>query len=58
MYGKLRENGPPEEVPRIPRFNVDYHEASSGTLLGQSGNADVYKITVQQQGQSIPLTIK
>ena len=54
----LGENGPPEEVPSTPRFDVAYDEASSGTLIGQGGNADVYKITVERQDQAIPLAIK
>jgi halocyanin-like protein len=54
----LGENGPPEEVPSTPRFDVAYDEASSGTLIGQGGNADVYKITVERPDQAIPLAIK
>ena len=54
----LGENGPPEEVPVTPRFDVAYDEASSGTLIGQGGNADVYKITVERPDQAIPLAIK
>jgi hypothetical protein len=42
----LDEKIPPEELLVTPHVKIAYYEASSGTLIGQARNADVYKITV------------
>jgi hypothetical protein len=41
----LYENIPPEELIVTPHIQIAYYEASSGTLIGQARNADVYKLT-------------
>lgn len=54
----LGEGGPPEKIPNTSNIQIKYDNTSQGTLIGQGGNADVYRITVEHNNTEIPVAVK
>jgi halocyanin-like protein len=54
----LGGGGPPERTPDTPNIHVNYDNSTQATLIGQGGNADVYRITVEHNNSEIPVAVK
>ena len=54
----LGTGGPPETIPSTPGLSLSWDELSDGELIGQGGNADVYRVTVTRDGNAVPVAIK
>jgi halocyanin-like protein len=54
----LGGGGPPEEIPTTSDIQIDYDNSPQGTLIGQGGNGDVYRITVEHDDAEIPVAVK
>ena len=54
----LGDGGPPEVVPRPPALSLSYEEIADGELVGQGGDADVYRTTVVRDGHERPVAVK
>lgn len=53
-----RDENPPSEIPAAPAVDVEYEELEPGEVIGQGGNADVYRATIPTKGTNHPLAIK
>jgi serine/threonine protein kinase len=54
----LGAGGPPEHVPGIAPLELSYDEIVSGDVIGQGGNADVFRTTVTREGRDIEVAVK
>jgi len=54
----LGTGGPPETIPSTSALSVSWDDFSNGELIGQGGNADVYRVTVTRDGNTVPVAIK
>jgi len=50
--------GPPDDMPTVPRLDFDYDDIERGELIGQGGNADVYRGRVVVGDEDLDLVIK
>ena len=44
----LGGGGPPTRVPEVGPLDIDYEDIADGEVIGQGGNADVFRVTVQR----------
>lgn len=51
-------DGPPQTIPSGPSLTVRYDDLTKGEPLGAGGNADVYRATVDENGQTVTLALK
>lgn len=54
----LGSGGPPEAVPSVPRLSLSYDDVAEGDAIGQGGNADVYRVAVERDGETVSLAVK
>jgi hypothetical protein len=45
-------------VPGVPRLSLGYEEIQKQELFGRGGNADVFRVTVETDGGTLPLALK
>ena len=54
----LGTGGPPDAIPMPPDLSLSYEDIADGEVIGQGGNADVYRVTVERSGREIPVAVK
>jgi len=54
----LGTGGPPEDIPTLPDIDFTYDQIADGEIIGQGGNADVHRASVDVNGQKISVAVK
>ncbi len=49
---------PPEIITPVPSLEFSYEEIGEGELIGQGGNADVYRVSIAQEAQKVSVAVK
>jgi serine/threonine protein kinase len=54
----LGRGGPPTEIPDPGSLTLSYDEIADGEVVGQGGNADVFRVAVRRNRREIPVAVK